>query len=279
MKKKVYRYQKVAYLGIPGSNTFIAGQKYFGKKIHMKPFVSINKIIQIVSTDSSLCGIIPLENSTTGSILESFDSLVNSSVSITGEIIMHIHHNLLSKEKNIIGTEKCLSHPQAIAQCSSFFTNHPDLVPVATIDTATAARQISISNSKDCAIAGKEAAKIYKLNILEENIEDNSHNYTRFAIVSKTANTNGEKVSLVFSVEHKPGSLFATLEPYSKHSLNLTKIESRPVFGKPWEYIFFVDLEIGDKKDQFDRVLYEMKENVNFLRILGFYRKGDIYES
>ena len=276
--KNDYVYKKVGYLGIPGSNTYLAGKKYFGEKSDMTALDTVKDIFEKVKNDS-FYGVVPVENSTTGSIFDTFDSLLNTDVSIIGEIVLHIHHNILSKSKSINTINKCFSHPQAIQQCTSFFRSHSTIKPFFTKDTASAAQQVSLSNKDESAIGNREAARIYGLNILEVNVEDNPNNYTRFAVIGNDPNKTGDKVTLSFSVEHKPGSLFATLSPYCRFGLNLTKIESRPVFGKPWEYIFIVDLEIPGKFKEFAKVLEEMKENVNFLKILGIYRKGVVYES
>lgn len=275
---------KIAYLGIPGSYSFIAAEKYFSKKSMFIQNNSISEVMQKVSAKICDFGIVPLENSTTGSIVETYDCLIDSKISIVGEIVLHIHHHLLGmggkvgQSLNRIST--CYSHPQAIDQCQKFFKKHSRIKPVLTSDTATGARMIvQLNSDTNAAIGANQAAKLYGLQIWQKRIEDNPNNFTRFAVIAKTGKKRGNKISLVFSVEHKPGSLFRTLEPYARLGLNLTKIESRPVFGKPWEYIFFLDFEIGKRKNQLSKLLSEMKEHVNFLKVLGRYNKGKIYET
>lgn len=274
--------KKVAYLGIPGSYSFAAANFYFTKKAMFVKNDSIKEAITRVSSSACTFGVVPLENTTTGSIAETFDNLLESNLSIVGEIILHIHHNLLTdkKIKNAKEIKRLFSHPQAIAQCQNFIKKNKNIKIEFTSDTATAASYAAGKRDKSsAAIAAKLAADLYDLKILEKNIEDNPHNYTRFAVIAKKESFKGNKISLIFSVEHKPGSLFQTLAPYARLGLNLTKIESRPVFGKPWEYIFFIDFDIDNKEKGLTQVLHEMKEHVNFLKVLGRYEKGKIYET
>ncbi|MBI5452319.1 prephenate dehydratase [Candidatus Gottesmanbacteria bacterium] len=276
--------KKIAYLGIPGSYSYIAAIKYFGKKNNMSANNSITDVFLRVADKTCDFGVVPLENTTTGSITETYDSLIDSGSVIIGEIMLHIHHHLLGVGEKVgqslNGISTCYSHPQAIDQCQKFFKKHVGIKPVFTSDTATGARMIAQLNSDtNAAIGASHAAKLYGLQIWQKRIEDNPNNFTRFAVIAKATKKKGNKISLVFSVEHRPGSLFRTLEPYARLGLNLTKIESRPVFGKPWEYIFFLDFEIGKRENQLSKLLSEMKEHVNFLKVLGRYNKGKIYET
>lgn len=282
MKRKKNLSEKVAYFGIPGSYSYLAGNIYFSDNSIFIKNDSIHEVMEKVEKGESEYGVVPLENTTTGSIAETYDHLLESDLSIVGEVVLHIHHHLLVPKdiQSLKFVKRCYSHQQAIMQCRNFFIQNKNIRPVLTSDTASAAKLISeakkIGNS---AIASKRTAGLYNLKILDKNIEDNAHNYTRFVIVSKKAYENGNKISILFSVEHKPGSLFNSLSPYARLGLNLTKIESRPVFGKPWEYIFFIDFEIKNKEKELNTVIEEMKEHVNFLKILGRYKKGTVYET
>ncbi len=274
--------KKIAYLGIPGSYSYIGARKFFNGKNTMTSCNNIRQIFDKVANNECDFGIVPLENSTTGGITSSYDELSNNKLSIIGEIIIHIHHNLLVKgnTKNLADIHLCLSHEQAINQCNEFFIKNRKINREFVSDTATAAWTVSKSKKENiAAIASLECAKLYKLKIFKRKIEDNPTNFTRFVIIGKNRTNLGNKASLIFSVVHKPGSLLETLKPYAKHGLNLTKIESRPVFGKPWEYIFLLDLEFGDKKNALIEAINEMKESVNFIKLLGIYNKGKIYES
>ncbi|MCL4339485.1 hypothetical protein M1271_07490 [Patescibacteria group bacterium] len=281
-----YNYQKIAYLGIPGSYSYVAVHKYMKNKKNMTGAKSIKEVFGLVDSGKCTAGIVPLENTTTGSIYESYDALIDTGLRITAEIILSIHHHVLGVDKgisedNFRKVQKCLSHPQAISQCGDFLSAHPWIKPVFTTDTASAAKEVARCGKSDIiAIAGKEAADIYNLTILGKNIETVSHNYTRFIKVQKNMNkSEGNKISLAFSVRHVPGSLSKVLDSYAHAGLNLTKIESRPVFGRPWEYIFFLEFDIGNKGESVENVLTEMKENTNFLTVLGRFPKGKIYET
>ncbi len=281
-----YNNQKIAYLGIPGSYSYVAVHKYMKNEKKITGAESIKEVFELVDSGKCSAGIIPLENTTTGSIYESYDALLDTGLTITAEIILSIHHHILGIDKEVSenhfrNVQKCLSHPQAISQCVDFLSAHPWIKPVFTTDTASAAKEVAKCGKSDLiAIAGKEAADIYNLTILGKNIETVSSNYTRFIKVQKNINkSEGNKISLAFSVRHIPGSLSKVLESYARTGLNLTKIESRPVFGRPWEYIFFLDFEIGNKGKSVENVLSEMKENTNFLTVLGRFPKGKIYET
>ena len=277
---------KVAYLGIPGSYSYIAAQKYFGSSVSMVGLNNFKQIFDSVSSDKVNVGLVPVENSLTGSIYQTYDLLLERKLKIVGETILKIKHCLLinqikinNKTQMLKKIRVCFSHPEAIKQCQSFFEKHKNIKPVFVSDTASAAKQLKIKKSeKACVISNAETAKLYGLSILRDDVQDNPNNYTRFVVVSRDSEQNGNKVSLIFSVVHKPGSLVKILEPYADLGLNLTKIESRPVAGKPWEYIFIVDFELNDSSD-LHKVLGQMKNHANFIKVLGRFEKGKIYES
>lgn len=278
-------YKKIAYLGIAGSYSFIAAQKYFGS-VTMSGKNSFTDIFKAVSTHQADAGIVPLENSLTGSIYQTYDLLNSFRLKIVGEIILKIRHCLLinptamDKKRLFAKIWKCYSHPEAIKQCQAFFDKNKQITPVYTNDTASAAKKLAYAKELEAsAIASRQTAKIYNLSILDRDLADNQNNYTRFVLISSNACKRGDKVSLIFSVKHMPGSLVKVLEPYAKYGLNLTKIESRPVVAKPWEYIFFVDLELNKGDEALSQVLKEMKDRVNFIKILGRYKKGETHES
>lgn len=272
--------KKISYFGIAGSFSFIAAGKYFSVNSEMFSNKTIKDVFINIKNHKSEFGVVPVENSTTGSILETYDQLMDSGLTICGEVRLKIHHNLLVSEinTNIDDIKKCYSHPQAIAQCESFFEKHKGIKPNLSTDTATAAEFIAKSNKKDeAAIASADTANIYNLKILRKNIEDNKNNFTRFVIIGSSKNKSGNKASIVFSVKHIPGSLYHALRPYAGLGLNLTKIESRPLFGKTWEYIFFADFDMENNIENFNEMIREMKETTEFINILGIYNKGETY--
>ncbi len=273
---------KVAYLGLPGSYTFLAAKNYFrtlnSKFVSFKSFADIFKDVSRGSIDM---GIVPLENSLTGSIYQIYDLLLTSDLKIIGEVMLKIDHCLLLKnELSLKNIKICYSHIEAIKQCQKFFDKYRNISPVYVEDSASAAKKVAKSKNKYIsAIANKYTAELYNLKVVFENIQDNRNNYTRFIIIGNGGKSNGDKVSLIFSVEHQPGSLLRALMPYARMGLNLTKIESRPLFGKPWEYIFFVDFMLNKKENSLTLLLSQMKEHVKFVKVLGKYPQGKIYES
>lgn len=271
----------VAYLGREGSYSYIAAVNFFQKTKCLKPFNSIEQVVRAVTKEKAQYGIIPVENSTTGSIFETYDLLIEQKTNIVGEVYLCIHHQLLTKAGvKIPELTHCYSHPQAVSQCRTFLSNHPQLKLIYVSDTATAALQVTKNRHRThAAIASSQAARLYNLNIAAKNIEDNSKNFTRFAIVSKKQNTQGNKVTLILSVKHIPGSLYRALGPIASSQFNLTKIESRPIIGSLWEYLFIVDFELGNFAFRLRSVLKQLKKHTQKITILGTYDKGKSYET
>jgi chorismate mutase/prephenate dehydratase len=281
--------KKIIYQGIKGSHSWLAGVKFFGGN---NKFIEANNFKEIflkVDKNKADYGVIPIENSLIGSIYENYDLLKQFKLKVVGEIYLKIEHNLLGikfnhlkGEKRIKLIKKIYSHPKALEQCSKFFERYNWLEKVAFSDTAGAAKYVA--EAKDLtlgAIASKIAAKIYKLEIIKEKIEDDKNNYTRFWIITKKyflkkPSKKDNKGSIIFTLKHQPGSLYNALKVFAENKINLTKIESRPIIGKPFEYLFFVDFEF-DKNDKILKILEELKKKTIFLEILGFYEKGKFF--
>ena len=198
---------------------------------------------------------IPIENSLAGSVSEHFDLLLDHDVRVERETLLRIRHNLIVMPGvSINEINRVYSHPVALAQCRRFLAEHSRMRSLAFYDTAGSVKQLmETSDRTAAAIASQAAAKYYGAEILEANIEDNPENFTRFFLVKRSADAvadpEANKVSLAFSIEHRPGSLVAVLQELAALGTNLTKIESRPVHGKPWEYIFYVDCQIGSANE------------------------------
>lgn len=271
----------IAYLGLPGSYSYIAGKKYFGQNCNMVSCSDFKSIFKKVSEDICNEGIVPIENSLTGSLVENYDLLQKTSLKIVGEIFLKINHYLLGKTTDKIKLKEiknCYLHPEVFSQCRTFFDTHPWIKAEFTLDNGSAAKKVSeIDNKQSVAIGSKMAADINKLKMLTANLVADCHNYTRFAVISKKPNRGGNKISLIFSVEHKPGSLNKVLTVFAKYRLNLTKIESRPAKVKPWEYIFFLDFEYGKNKKEVEIALQKVKQHVIYIKVSGRYKKGKVY--
>ncbi len=236
--------------------------------------------------------VVPMENSLAGSVVENFDLLLKYDFFAIGEVYLKVEHNLLGFKNPKTGKKpelkKVYSHYKALEQCLDFFRNNPDIEKVSYFDTAGSAKFVADSKNPEYgAIASKEASEIYGLDILEANIEDNSENYTRFLVFEKTKpqslqkspsaslNKGGvetPKCSLVFNLKHESGSLLKALKVLADYETNLTKIESRPVPGKMFEYFFYVDFEMKDwSEEKFSQLIEDFEENVTDYKILGLF--------
>jgi prephenate dehydratase len=241
---------KIAIQGEPGSFSheaalqFVPGAEIVPCSLSMEVFAALDK-------GAADAAAIPIENSLAGSVLEHFDLLLAHDVKVVREAPLRIRHNLIAiAGASIDAIDRVYSHPVALAQCRRFLAAHPKMNPVAFYDTAGSVKHlVEQRDGHAAAIASEAAARIYGAHVLERGIEDNPENYTRFFLVLRAgeaqADPEANKLSIAFSLENRPGSLVAALNALAAHGTNLTKIESRPVQGKPWEYIFYVDCQIG----------------------------------
>ncbi|MBE3134337.1 MAG: ACT domain-containing protein, partial [Acidobacteria bacterium] len=222
-------------------------------------------------------GMVPIENSLTGSIHQNYDLLLQyPDVRIVGEQKIRIVHNLIGLPgARIEDIRRVYSHPQGLAQCGRFLDRHP-WERVAYYDTAGAVRFVAETGAKEnAAIASEEAARVYGLAILKQGLETNVQNYTRFVVIARdegTAPARPNKASVCFSVADLPGSLFRALQVLAERGLNMKKLESRPILGKPWQYLFYIDVDLPDDPAVFTRALAELKTVTEDLRVLGSYR-------
>lgn len=269
---------KVVYHGVPGSFSHKACLQFFGSKVTSQDSPSFRATFESVQNGEASLGIIPVENSLTGSIHENYDLLLEYDLSIVGEIMLRVKHNLVGCEGTTTDMIKTVySHPQVFQQCREFLEKHPEWDLVACQDTATSVQRVKENNKTyEAAIASIEAAKLYNMAVIEEGIETNPRNFTRFVVISNEEFLDGSKnkSSIIYSVSDKPGSLYNTLKIFAENNINLVKLESRPVHSRPWEYLFYVDLEIDISSDEYSGILDALREKTEFLKILGSYRKG-----
>ncbi len=273
---------RILYQGAPGAFSHIAARSFFpqdnavfdGRVVH---FRELGAALKRGEADYA---VLPIENTLAGSIYENYDNLTEFDLHVHGEHILRIEHQLMGKSgAQIANLTKVYSHAKALEQCERFFDRHPQIEEVMMYDTAGAAQFVSEQpNTTYAAIASREAADIYNLSVLQENIEDDAQNWTRFFLVSTRADEpeTANKCSLIFSVSHEPGSLFTAMQVFAEHNLNMCKIESRPIKGKPFEYYFYVDVEFEpaqytDIHDAFT----QLENHTQYLRILGYYEKHD----
>ena len=264
---------KVAFQGEPGAYSEQAVFNYLGN-VETLPCESFDAMFDSVVSGQSDMALAPIENSLAGSIHQNYDLLLRHDLHIVGEYFLRVQHCLISmpgvKKEDI---KKAISHPQALGQCAAYLRNL-GIKPEQVYDTAGSVKMLKESGARDvAAIASKRAAEIYEMQILEEGIEDNSENFTRFLAVGREATVpEGEaKTSIVFSLKNLPGSLFKAMSVFALRDIDLTKIESRPLQGKPWEYLFYIDFIGSAQNETVQRALDHLGEYAVTLRVLGSY--------
>jgi chorismate mutase/prephenate dehydratase len=263
----------VAYLGPPATHTHLACFEYFGSSVQTQPKESIQEVFEAVEKRKASYGVVPIENSTEGSVNQTLDRLVESEVMICGEVMIQVSHHLLSHSGRSEDIRKIASHASALEQCRKWLRKNFPHVEVAEAASTAKAAQMAAEDPKTAAIASSLAAQLYGLKVVESRIEDYLSNYTRFLVIGLHTNprTGKDKTSILFSISHAPGSLYQALKPFSEKGINLTKIESRPMKGKPWEYIFFVDIEGHAADAPIREVMAELEKSALFLKLVGSY--------
>ena len=271
---------KVAYQGEAGAFSESAARRLLGPEAIGVPCGSFEQMFAAVGAGEADCCVAPIENSLAGSIHRNYDLLLNSDLTIAGETSMRIVHNLIAAPDVVLDdVRRVYSHPVALAQCTRFFTKYPNIEAMPVHDTAGGVRMVMDRGRKDEAgIASAVAAEIYGGRVLLEAIEDNAQNFTRFFLlvppereVVPKETSRRWKTSVVFRVANKPGALFRALGAFAIFEIDLSKIESRPIEGRPWEYAFYLDF-IG-KLDETNvaRALDSLRELAEMVRVLGSY--------
>jgi len=269
---------RVAFQGEPGAFSEAAAIQLLGERITTVPRASFDAAFRAIEDHFADALLAPVENTLAGSVVRVYDLLLESQLAIVAETILPIEHHLIGcPGATLQGLRSVASHPMALAQCERFFSSHPEFKRVPAEDTAGSVREALARGDKSgAAIAGRRAAEHYRGVILAENIQDNAENFTRFVLLvpEKDAaawlSAEARKISLAMRLAHRPGALLASLEPFAKHSVNLLKIESRPIHGRPWEYQFFIDVEAADVA-RLDQALTEVRKATSELRVLGRY--------
>lgn len=277
--EQAFRACGIAYLGPEHSYSHLATIKYFGSGTHQQGLPSISAVFEEVARDQAAYGVVPIENSTDGRIVDTLTMFAKTPVHISGEVLLPIHHNLLARcQRSEIRT--VYSKPQALSQCRAWLTQHlPDARRVEVASTTAAAR-IAAEESGAAAIASAEAAIEYGLETIAASIEDNPNNVTRFVVISKEAPapTGNDKTSLMFQVPHKPGALADVMMLFKENGLNLTWIESFPIPTAPNEYLFFVELEGHRDQPSVAKAIASLRLDALRLECLGSYPKASLLE-
>jgi prephenate dehydratase len=269
---------RVAFQGEPGAFSEAAVIQLLGEGIMTVPRATFDAAFRAVGEGAADALLAPVENTLAGPVVRVYDLLLQSQLMIVAETILPIEHHLIGcPGATLQGIRSVASHPMALAQCERFFSTHPDLKRVPAEDTAGSVREVLARADKSCAaIAGRRAAGHYRGLILAESIQDNAENFTRFVLLlpEKEAaawlSPEARKISIAMRLAHRPGALLASLEPFAKQGVNLLKIESRPIHGRPWEYQFFIDVE-SDDAARLNQALAEVRNATSELRVLGRY--------
>lgn len=265
---------RIAYQGEPGAYSEAAALR-FSDHADLLPCETFDQVFEAVAAGKATHGIVPVENSIGGSIHRNYDLLLEHDLPIVGEVEMPITHNLMALPGTALEqVTRIYSHPQALAQCERFLRGLPGVKVEATYDTAGSAKLIRDRQLADAAaIASARAAQVFGLQILKAEIQDYSDNFTRFLLVSRQTDSDlqADKTSVVFSLPNEPGSLFRALSVFALRDIDLTKIESRPIRGRPWEYLFYVDLPVARHDLRCARALVHLAEFARSMRTLGSY--------
>lgn len=267
----------VAFLGPEGTFTQEAALKHFGHSAHTRPMTAIDEVFREVLAGAANYGVVPIENSTEGVVNHTLDSFLDSSLKICGEVELRIHHHFLiganTREDSIT---RVYSHPQSLAQCRKWLdANFPNVERLPLNSNAEAARRVQ-GEWNSAAIAGDMAAKLYNLTRLREKIEDQPDNATRFLIIggAEVPPSGDDKTSIVAAVRNEPGALYSLLEPFRKHSVDLTRVETRPSRTGKWSYVFFIDFAGHHTDQNVAAALGEVRDRVTELRVLGSYPRA-----
>lgn len=269
---------KVAFLGPEGTFTQTAVYTHFGHSVRALPLPSIDEVFHEVEAGNADFGVVPIENSTEGTVNHTLDRFLTSPLKICGEVEVRIHQFLMGRMNSLSRIERVCSHQQSLAQCRGWLQDHlPDVECIPVSSNAEAARRARDERGT-AAIAGQTAAEVYGLNILASEIEDRPDNTTRFFVLGRKLfePSGNDRTTLLVSVSHTdaPGALFRLLEPLARHKVSMTRIESRPSHRKKWDYVFFIDIEGHAQEPRVARALEALKRRSSLFRILGSYPRA-----
>ena len=264
----------VAIQGEAGSFSHAAAREALGADVQLVPCPTFEDLFRAVEAGQATRGVVPIENSLAGSVYEAYDALGAHALHVVGETQVRVRHCLVVRPETLLGdVRRVASHPVALAQCRRFFVDHPAITPVPAYDTAGSVRDLLAGHlDAEAAIGSALASQLYGGEILLDVFEDHPENYTRFLVVAREPGPPGSatKTSLVFLLPNVPGSLHRAMGVFATRGLDLTKIESRPLLGRPWEYVFYLDV-LGDPRGAVAEALAELAALARDLRVLGAY--------
>ena len=269
---------KVAFLGPEGTFTQAAVLTHFGHSVRALPLPSVDEVFHEVEAGNVDFGVVAIENSTEGMVINTLDRFLASPAKICGEIELRIHQFLMGRMRTLGEIERVCSHQQALAQCRAWLDEHlPGIERVPVASNAEGARRAR-DEKGSAAIAGQTAAEVYGLTVLAAEIEDRADNTTRFFVIGRKlfAPSGADRTTLIVSVGHTdaPGALFRLLEPLARHRISMTRIESRPSHRRKWDYVFFIDIEGHAEEPRVARALAALKKRASLFRVLGSYPRA-----
>lgn len=269
---------KIAFLGPEATFTHIAAVEHFGSGAEMIPQGSIQNIFEEVEKRHADFGVVPVENSTEGMISHTLDMFVDTDLNISSEIVLRVRHHLLSRESNLKNIRVVYSHPHALAQCQRWLSAHLPRARQKGVDSTAEAARTAMHEKQSAAIASSIAASHYGLTVLKREIQDQLKNFTRFLVLGRgeSKRTGRDKTSLLLGLKDEAGALYKILKPLAGGGINLTKIESRPLKSRAWEYIFFVDLDGHVSDRRIAGVLEKVRRRCTLFKVLGSYPKSRI---
>ncbi len=266
---------KIGFLGPEGSYSHIAATRRFGTAVDYAPLSDIRSVFLEVARGQCNLGVVPVENSLGGSVIDTLDAFVELDVKICGELILSIHHNLLANCP-LEAIRIIYSKPEVFSQCRDWLAAHARDIQVIPVASTSKAAELAAQQPEAAAIGSKLAADLYKLGVICENIEDNPNNFTRFLILSrKMANKTGQdKTAILFATAHRSGALAEVLDVFRKYKVNLTNIDTRPSGRQTWEYYFFVDTEGHHEDPDMQAAIAEARQHCLLLSVLGSFPKA-----
>jgi chorismate mutase/prephenate dehydratase len=266
----------VAYLGPAGTFTEAAAVKHFGHAVQTRPLDTIDAVFREVESGACNFGVVPVENSTEGVVNHTLDTFVRSPLSICGEVLLPIHHCLMSHAPSLAEVERVYSHQQSLAQCRRWLdANLPRVRREAVSSNAEAARMVA-EDPRGAAVAGRVAAEAYAVPVLAASIEDEPDNTTRFIVIGRAAvgPSGDDKTAIMFSFTNRPGGLFHAIEVFARRGIDMVRIESRPSRLERWNYNFFIDLKGHRDEPEVAEALEELAERTVLLKVLGSFPRA-----
>jgi len=268
---------RIAYLGPAGTYTHEAARLKFGASVEYDSQTSIGGVFDAVARGKADFGVVPIENSTEGAVTHTLDEFMDSELKICAQVLLRINQNLISRvpPHETAAIRRIYSHPQSLGQCRQWLRSHFPTAELVEAPSNTRAVQLASENPGSAAIAGRMAAELYEMPILESSIQDCANNTTRFLVIGPDScpPTGNDKTSLMFAVRDESGALVAALQPFERLGISMSKIESRPSKKKAWEYFFFVDVEGHAEEPRLAQALAELEKCAMRVKILGSYPK------